>query len=46
VHCYLADPEYGERMIKALGLCMNKVKELSELDNNGLIKATLSVKIE
>jgi catalase len=41
VHCYLADPEYGERFTEAAGLCMDKVKELSKLDNNGLIQATL-----
>lgn len=41
VHCYLADPEYGERMAEALGLSFNKVKELSKLDNDGLIQATL-----
>ncbi len=29
VHCYLADPEYGERFTEAAGLCMDKVKELS-----------------
>ena len=42
VHCYLADPEYGERFAAAAGLCMDKVIELSKLDNNGLIQATLS----
>lgn len=29
VHCYLADPEYGERFTEAADLCMDKVKELS-----------------
>ncbi|MEG2208339.1 MAG: catalase, partial [Clostridia bacterium] len=42
VHCTLADPEYGERITKALGLCMDKVAQLAKLDNNGLIQATLS----
>lgn len=41
VHCYLADKEYGERMTQALGLELEKVKELSHLDNNGLTQATL-----
>jgi catalase len=41
VHCYLADKDYGERMTKALGLDIERVKELSKLDNNGLIQATL-----
>jgi catalase len=43
VHCYLADPEYGERFSKAAGLNMDKVKELSKLDHNGLVQATLSM---
>jgi catalase len=42
VHCYWADHEYGERFAKAAGLSIDKVKELSNLDHNGLIKATLS----
>jgi len=41
-HCYLADTEYGERFTKAANLYMNKVIELSKLDNQGLVKATLS----
>lgn len=41
-HCYLADHEYGERFAKAAGLNMDKVKELSKLDHNGLVQATLS----
>ncbi|MGI6169954.1 MAG: catalase [Christensenellales bacterium] len=41
VHCFLADPEYGERISKALELDFEKVKELSKLDNDGLIQATL-----
>ncbi|MDD4564082.1 MAG: catalase [Eubacteriales bacterium] len=41
VHCLLADPEYGERITEAMGLDFNKVKELSKLDNAGLIQATL-----
>jgi catalase len=40
-HCYLADHEYGERFAKAAGLSLDKVIELSKLDNDGLIKATL-----
>ena len=42
VHCYLADKEYGERITAAMGLDPGKVLELSKLDNNGLIQATLS----
>lgn len=42
-HCYHADKEYGERMTKALGLKLDQVKELAKLDNDGLIKATMSV---
>lgn len=42
VHCYLADTEYGERITEAMGLDIEKVKELSKLDNNGLINATIS----
>lgn len=40
-HCYLADPEYGERYTMAVGLDMEKVKMLSQLDNKGLIEATI-----
>ena len=42
VHCYLADPEYGERFTEAAGLCLERVKELTKLDHKGLIEATLS----
>lgn len=42
VHSFLADPEYGERMTKAMGLDFEKVKELAKLDNAGLIEATLN----
>lgn len=41
VHCFLADPEYGERITAAMGLDFARVKELSGLDNAGLIQATL-----
>ena len=41
VHCYLADKEYGERMTAAIGLDFTKVIELSKLNNNELIQATL-----
>lgn len=41
VHCYLADTAYGERMTEALGLCLDRVKELSALSHDGLIQATL-----
>ncbi|NLB91083.1 MAG: catalase, partial [Clostridiales bacterium] len=41
VHCYWADPEYGERATKAMGLSMEKMLELAKLDHKGLIQATL-----
>jgi catalase len=41
VHCQLADPEYGKRITEAMGLSYDRVLELSQLDNNGLIKATM-----
>jgi catalase len=41
-HCYLADPEYGERFSKAAGLSFDKVKELSKLSHSELNQATLS----
>ena len=41
VHCFKADPEYGERFTAAAGLCMDKVRELAKLDHAGLIAATL-----
>lgn len=40
-HCYLADTEYGTRITKAMGLSLDKVKELSKLDHKGLVEATL-----
>jgi catalase len=42
VHCYHADPEYGRRFTEAAGLNMEKVIELSKLNNNALNQATLS----
>ena len=42
VHCYLADHDYGERITKALNLDIEKVKQLSTLSNEELIKATLN----
>lgn len=41
VHCYLADPEYGRRITEAMGLSLDRVKELSQLSNAELIQATL-----
>ena len=41
VHCYLADHEYGERFAKAVGLNMDKVIELSKLDNDSLNRITI-----
>ena len=41
VHCYLADREYGERFTAAAGLDLDKVLELSKLDNDALNAATM-----
>lgn len=41
VHCYWADKDYGERVTKAMGLCLDRVKELAMLDHPGLIRETL-----
>lgn len=41
VHCLHADSDYGKRMIEALGLDAAKAEELSKLDNDGLIAATM-----
>ena len=43
VHCYWADPEYGERITAAMGLDLNKVKELAKGNHKSLIEATLHV---
>lgn len=40
-HCYLADQEYGDRLVKALGLDAGRAQELSKLSNADLIKATI-----
>lgn len=39
-HCYLADPEYGERISRALDLDFETVKKYSKLDHEGLAKVT------
>jgi catalase len=41
-HCYLADPEYGERFTMAAGLNFDKVKELAKLSHTERVQATLS----
>lgn len=41
VHCYWADPEYGQRMTEVMGLSLDKVKELAKGDHTALIQATL-----
>ena len=41
VHCYWADKDYGERITNAMGLSMDKVKELASGDHASLVKATL-----
>lgn len=46
VHCYHADTAYGTRMTEALELNFDKVVELSKLDNDGLIQATLDFDME
>ena len=42
VHCYHADPAYGERFTKAAKLDFNKVLEFAKLSNDDLNKATLT----
>ena len=39
-HCYLADEEYGTRIVEALGLDFDKVVELSEMDREERLGAT------
>ncbi|GHV11351.1 catalase [Fibrobacterales bacterium] len=39
-HCYTADKDYGERIIKALGLDSDEVVKLSKLSHAELMKAT------
>jgi catalase len=41
-HCYLADPEYGTLLAKALKLDLKKVKEISALSFDERMKATAS----
>ncbi len=41
VHCLKADPEYGQRMVAALGLDAAKVTALAKLSNDELNKATI-----
>lgn len=41
VHCFWADPEYGERITKAMKLSLRTVKKLAKLDHKGLVEATL-----
>ena len=41
VHCFLADKDYGERIAGALKLDLDSVEKLSELDQKGLIEATM-----
>lgn len=40
VHCYWADPAYGERITAAMGLDLTKVKELAKGNHKSLIEAT------
>jgi len=40
VHCYKADKEYGERIVKGLKLDLNKVIELTKITNNELNQKT------
>lgn len=46
VHAYHADKEYGERFTKAAMLDINKVIELSKLNNTELIQATLDMNMQ
>ncbi|MCL1799374.1 MAG: catalase [Eggerthellaceae bacterium] len=39
-HCYLADKEYGTRIAEALGLGLDKVVKLSEMDREERLHAT------
>ena len=39
-HCYLAEPEYGKRLAKALGIDLNKVKQLAALDETERLRQT------
>ena len=41
VHCFWADEEYGRRMTEALGLDMERVRELAKGDHKALVKATI-----
>lgn len=41
VHCLWADSDYGQKMSEALELNFDKVKELAQLDQKGLVQATL-----
>lgn len=40
VHCYLADKDYGTRIANALGLEMEEIEELAQLDNKELLCVT------
>lgn len=40
VHCYKADKDYGTRIAKGLNLDLNKVIELSKVDNKKLNEVT------
>ena len=42
VHCYWADPAYGERITAAMGLDMGKVLKLAKGNHKSLIEATLN----
>jgi len=39
-HCYKADAEYGERLAKALDLCMDEVKKLAAMNHKDRLEAT------
>lgn len=39
-HCYLADGEYGTRLAKALGIDLNRVKELAALNETDRLAQT------
>ncbi|MEG2000048.1 MAG: catalase [Evtepia sp.] len=41
VHCYWADPDYGIRMTKAMGLDESKVLDLSKGNHQSLVQATI-----
>lgn len=42
-HCYLADPDYGTRLARALGVYEERMKELAEMSHDDRMKHTMLV---